>query len=202
MKIIPSRNEPDHRYPGPLTVLFTSASHAACKNMALIILIPALLILLLMWVIFVPVLLKINSRSQEYYIRQPGIFSISLSPDIEKAFRIRVFGIHVKLKPATKPVEQLPVKKKKPGSFRKKSADDLFFLIRGIMRAIKIKELILQADLNDVVLNAQVVPLTLLASRGVVQVSVNFNKTYYFGLIMEARIHKMLWTYIRFLTKK
>lgn len=173
----------------------------------MIILLTILLIVisLIGWIVFVPVYLRINTNINQYELSQSGTISMALHPGEIPFFTMCIFGISVPVSTSKKPQrrkESVKSGRKKGRSFIKRSPQTWLYLIEGIVKSIKLKRLACTMDFMDVVLNAQLVPVMLLISRGPVQLSTNFTGQYYLHLEACAKINSVLWTFIRFLTKK
>lgn len=163
------------------------------------ILIPVLI--LFSWIIFVPVWLNVDTRSGQYEMRQLGTFRLSLHPTHVPAIRLTVIGLSVPIggKPEREP--RKPVKKKS-GWRLKRSRDAWRYLVRGILRSLHVKKFILEVDVGDVVINALLVPAVMLVNRGVVFVATNFDDRNFLVTRMQVRVNRIVWTFLRFLTKK
>lgn len=160
-----------------------------------------LLLLPILWIVFMPLRLRINTDLQQYEVRQPGTLNISFHPRERPFMTMRVFGFSINTEKKAKPV-QVPSahKKQKRGVSRSPSA--WRYLIRGIFKSVRLKRLVCTVDIDDVVMDAKLVPVMLLLNRGVVSVSTNSANRYFLLLEIEARLNKALWTFFRFYTKK
>jgi hypothetical protein len=160
----------------------------------------ALLIILILWIVFVPVYLKINTNLDRYYVGQYGTVSISFHPGADSPLRLSIFGLDVKSTKG-KATKKALVEKRKRRPIRK-SPEAWLYLFNGVFNGFKLKRLVCAMDFDDVVLNAQLIPVALFMSRGSVHVNVNFHQEYFLDLLVQVRPNKILWTFIRFLTKK
>ncbi|WP_143961371.1 hypothetical protein [Litoribacter populi] len=165
----------------------------------ILLLIFGLIVGLLIWIIFVPVYLKIDTRNNLYLISQSGTFLFSFSPVQKPHFRVEVFGF---MMPDSKKPKKKPSRKPKRKPYFKKSIQTWIFLIKGILKSFKIQKLVGTADLDDVVLHSQLFAIYPLINQGPVQLTSNLNNTYYLNLLIEGRLDKMLYTFIIFLIKK
>jgi len=57
-------------------------------------------------------------------------------------------------------------------------------------------------DLDDVVLNARMVPILFFLNTDTVSLNTNFSDRFYFRLEIDARVNKMLWTFFIFYLRK
>lgn len=163
----------------------------------------ALLLVVLLWVIFIPVYLRIDTDTDRYELMQSGTVKMSFYPGQEPLLKVRLFGFFlpaIKKSKASPPDEQKKQRKKK--NPKKRSLNAWLYLLRGVKRSIRCKYVDCTVDLGDVVLNAQMVPVLLLLSRGAVNVKINFTGRYYLAMEAYGRLYILVWTFLRFLTKK
>ena len=163
-----------------------------------------LVLSLLLWVIFVPVYLRINTALDLYEISQEGTMQVSLQPGATPPWNMRIFGFRVPFneseKQPAKTAEKAPAKKKKAKFKRSPAAWK--YMLKGAFRSITLKRFICTVDLDNVVLSAQLVPLLMLLNQWPVNISTNLNREYHLDLEIKAQLNKLIWTFIRFLTKK
>lgn len=163
----------------------------------------AAIFVLILWVILVPVYVSVDTHCNRYEVNQKGIASIALHPGRMPLLKMRILGVAI-----TRPLKikrkkqrpESPVSSKKRGL--KRSLASWLYLMKGAFRSFRIIKLKATIDFDDVVCNAQLVPVMLLLSRGNVDVSTNFIRQNYLILLIEWRPYKLLWTWITFLTKK
>ena len=162
-----------------------------------------LFLLLLIWIVFTPIVVEINSDSARYEVRQRGILFMRFNPHKVK-WELRLLGINIPLrkteekKPKTQKLERS--EKKKKGFHR--SANTWRFLIQRGLMSLRLRKLWIDIDTDDVVLNAQLVPLVYFLSRGPVKLSTNYNGRVSLQLLLEGQLNKLIWVFMRFLTKK
>jgi hypothetical protein len=156
---------------------------------------------LIVWMLFVPVHLWINTDLNRYEFSQPGILTISLQPGKIPFYKIKILGLKIQTSDHAKVSTAKPNEKKGRAGI-KRSFKTWMFLFKGVLNSFRVKRFILNIDVGDVVLNAQLIPILLLMSRGPVSMNTNFNGRNYLDLEVEGRLNKVLWTFIRFLTKK
>ncbi|WP_158858863.1 hypothetical protein [Lunatibacter salilacus] len=154
---------------------------------------------LIIWIIFKPIYLIVDTQNNKYTFSQVGTFHLSYSPVQRPRFKVKFFGITI---PNSEKSEKKPVRKKNRKPFIKRSLSSWIFLIKGLLKSFRVKKLVGTADLDDVVLNSQLFAIYPFVNQGPVQLTTNFNNTYFLDLIIEARLNKMLYTFIIFLTKK
>ena len=168
----------------------------------LVIYILLLIILaLLLWIIFTPVYVRVDTTMDLYEVSQAGTIRMSLHPGEDALFRMRVFGLQVPVKASGKSKKKPGEREKKKSRF-KRSASAWRYMVGGVLRSITLQRLACSVDLDNVVLNAQLVPVLMLVNRGPVSINTNLSGQYYLQLQVRARLNRLLWTFIRFLTKK
>ena len=165
----------------------------------------SLVIILLLWVLFVPVYILIESERNLYQIRQAGTVSISFHPDKKPLFRFSIFGFPIPTGGKDRSGKKKKDKKKKDkksGPPFQRSGHAWLYLIKGLIKSFRVSFFRASIDTDDVVLNAQLVPVAMLLSRGPVNISTNFQGVNYLSLEIRLRLNKVAWAFIRFLTKK
>jgi hypothetical protein len=135
--------------------------------------IAGILALLIFWVVLTPVSLIVNSARDQYEIRQRWTFrfGIHLAGEFRKEFSIFGFTVPERGK---KPAAEKPAKKPTKKNSLKRSPEAWRGLIRSIFHSLKVNRVRLDIDTGDVVTNATLVPLAMLASRGGCQFQTNF----------------------------
>lgn len=164
----------------------------------------AILVIVLLWILFTPVRLFIDTDSSRYELVQRGVFFMAVHPGEKFTLDLRIFGISLpnseKSSEKRKPEKKVTLKKKPAGL--KRSLRAWRFLVKEVIKSFQVNNLIIDIDTDDVALNAQLVPVALLASHYPVQVSTNFCGRVYLHMEVIARLNKLLWIFIRFLIKK
>lgn len=171
------------------------------KKMWVLFTLFAILLTLILWIVFVPLYLRINTDLKQYEVSQAGTMTISFHPWQTPFMKMRILGFRVDT--GKKKQASPQVSPKKDGEWGiKRSPSAWRYLAHGILQSFRLRRLECNVDLDDVVLNAKAVPVLMLFNRGVVTVSTNFQDRCFLFLVMEARFSKLLWTLIRFYTKK
>lgn len=164
----------------------------------------AILLILLFGFLFTPVFLYVDTDQGCYEVFQTPVFRFfvvikngTIAPQLQLA------GLNVPLhsKEKTKPAKKGDKKRKNKSGF-KKSASTWRFLIERSLRSFDIQRAIVDLDTDNVVLNAQLVPIFFWASHGRVQLTTNFHGRVYFHLEARNRPVSILWIFFQFLTKK
>ncbi len=169
----------------------------------MIVVFPLLVLVIapILWIVFMPVYMRVDTGRRQYEIGQPGTLAISFHPWQRPFMTMRVFGFRITI--VKKEKKDQVIRRKKQNKWRiKRSHSAWLYLQRGIIRSMSVKKFICAVDLDDVVMNAQLSPLILFLNRGVVSVSTNFVDRNFICMEVECRLHKLLWTCFRFFTKK
>ncbi len=175
--------------------------------MWIVLTIVSVLLLLLIGVLVTPVVLYIDTDENRYEVRQLPAFRFSFDVDQYKP-QLRLLGIPVPINWTEKKKENTSVKKeKKPenpsgGKGFSKSWRAWKFLVTRAIKSFRVKRFVLLVDTDDVVWNAQLTPLCLLASRGPCVIQTNDNGRMYCNFEASLTPGRLLWIFILFLTKK
>lgn len=176
--------------------------------MWVVLIILSVLLLLLIGFLVTPIVLYIDSDEQRYEVRQLPMIRFFVDVNTLRPC-LTILGISIPLPISKKKKVRLtneekihPQKREKGGGLFRKSYAAWRFLVRGILNSFKIRHCVFLLDTDDVVLNAKLTPLFLLASRGPVYVQANFEGRVYLHLEVLNRPVSLLWVFIKFLTKK
>jgi hypothetical protein len=115
-------------------------------------------------------------------------------------FHLRVFGIDVNIAPHEQPPKAKSQLKEREKSGLKKSKEAWLAFIRSLAKSLSFKKFYLDIDTDNVVLNAQLIPLALFAQSRGVHLSTNFNGRVYAHVEVHTYLNKILWAYLKFLT--
>lgn len=150
-----------------------------------------IVICLLLWILFQPVIILIDTDSEIYQIRQKGTFAIALKDNLK--FRFKVMGIEVK------PGSDKRKQRKKSRKGRKRAPSHRFQLLRSCLTAIRVRKLIVDIDTDDVVLNAQLIPLAwFLSNKDEDRLcNINFEGTLMIYLLIEIRLYLILKAFVK-----
>jgi hypothetical protein len=161
----------------------------------------ALLVLFILWMLLVPVAVRIDTEYRLYAVTLPGIFNVYTVPSEGLFFiRIWVFFIPFKLDPfrmkrkkKKKEVSEKPKKKKRsffgrPGNVKR---------VRKMTRAVKIRRLEADIDTDDFPLNAWLIPVfAAVNSYDNINMRINFAGNLQLRMDVRTRIGHMLWLFI------
>ena len=163
----------------------------------------AILLILLVGFLVVPISLYIDTDQGRYEISQrPAFRFFAIMKNDTIVPQMQIAGMNVPLQSKRKLPSKKERKKSRGKTTFRRSVSAWRFLIERSLKSFAIKQAVVDLDTDNVVLNAQLVPLFLWASQGPIQLSTNFNGRVYFHLEVRSRPAKILWIFLRFLTKK
>jgi hypothetical protein len=165
-----------------------------------------ILLSLMAWILFGPVIIYLATDNKSYRISLPGIFNASIVP-AEGLFHIRgwILFIPYRFNPITVGKGRFGKKAgrtgEKPGRFPGKKGLDLGFLnsrlVPDILRSFRIRKLYLDLDTDDFILNAWLVPVFSHVNSGNVRLRTNFEGRSSLVLDLRTRMGLLLWAGIR-----
>jgi len=157
----------------------------------------AVILITLLWILFGPVIIFVNTESKRYSVTLPGIFNARVIPSAD-LFKIRgsVFFIPYRYNPfhkkPKKPEEEKPARKKR--SFK---LSDGMPLGKSIMHAFRIRKLHLNLDTDDFALNAWLVPVFSAVNSENISLQANFEGDISLQLDLRTRLGAVIWAFIK-----
>jgi hypothetical protein len=167
--------------------------------------ITGLLVFVILWIVFAPVSLRINTDLHKYEIVQPGTIRLAFDPAKRRVTSVDVLGIRVRKrqKKMASPASDKESRAKERSAWRlRRSTSTWLYLMRGVYQSFRIRHFIVTLDLDDVVLNAKLIPVVLLLNRGPFHVSTNLNNRYLLNTEIQLRVYRVLWCTLVFFLKK
>ena len=152
---------------------------------------------LILWILLVPVIIKLDTSRNLYRFMLPGIVSARVVPTAEFfLIRCRILFVPFTIDPLSignrSKTKQEKVKKKKKR--KRQSGRKLLKKFRKVTRAIRLRRLELDIDTDDFLLNAWLVPaFTAVNSYRNIQMQVNFEGNLFLHLDVRTRIAAILW---------
>jgi hypothetical protein len=175
--------------------------------MWIVVTIVVILFLLLLGVLLTPVVLYIDTDKNRYEVKQLPAFRFSF--DVRKfSPELRLLGIPIQIKWTEQKKENTSIKKEKKADHKSngkgfsKSWRAWKFLVTRALKSFRVKRLVLLVDTDDVVWNARLTPVLILASRGPFFIQTNYNGRMYCAVEASLTPGRLLWIFILFLTKK
>jgi len=157
----------------------------------------ALIFILLIWVLFGPVMLLIDTEKKRYLFTLPGVLSARVISR-EDLFYIRMWIFFLPFKIDPFKVGRRPSSSSEITGKEKKSRSRRISPVRFMQKAgqaIRIRRLDLDLDTDDFPLNARLVPVFSALSGRNRDLRVNFEGKMYLHLDLRTRIAALLWMY-------
>jgi len=180
--------------------------------MTIVGVIVALIFFIFGWILFAKFKLYVDTAEKQYYLRLKGVVAAHLVPTndlflIKLKVPFYTFSFDPlemkgssdkkKKQNKSKSVGKEVTKKKKRKSW---SATKVF--IKRAMATFNVNHFILDLDTGDYPLNAQLIPVFLLMSRGPASLKTNFMGKSYFSLEVENRLIRMVRPAFKYLISK
>ncbi len=165
----------------------------------ILLIIIGLLLFVLLWLLVMPLTLRVDTWRQDYSLRWQGVGRVALLVhDDELVVWVRI-GWWQKdffpLRPSTrkpKPIQQPKLRTKARRSWRQLP----WRKVRNILRSFRVRHFRLELDTDDYVWNAFLYPLFYFVNRPGRQLSVNFEGRTNLQLEVENRLIRMLWAFL------
>jgi len=161
-----------------------------------------LVLAMCLWITFVPLCIDINSEREWYCLYQPGTFSIHLFPSRGQPWSIRILGFPIKPANGRKNPKVTKPQRNKRKNTARKSVHAWRYLATGVAHSVHVRRFIVDIDLDDVVLHAQMVPILQLVNSQTVTLQTNMSNRSFVDISVVVRLYRMLWTFILFSIKK
>ena len=164
----------------------------------------SVLVFLLLWILFAPLIIRLDSDKQRYSLSLPGIFKALVVPD-EDLFHIRLWVLFIpfRIDPygrsfGRKDNGDKEDKKRRKGNLLKNIRAKILGL-KAFWYSFRLKKLRLNLDTDDFILNSHLVPVfTSLNSRDVT-LTVNYNGEISLFMVLKNRLANLLWIGIKYL---
>jgi len=146
----------------------------------------------------VPVILFLDTDTSRYHLVLPGIFKAVVVPSTDIFYiRIWIFFIPFRIRPFKGKSGKRKGKTRKPGrKWQLNKVTGSKQMISSMIRSIRIRNLSLDIDTDDFLLNAWLVPLFSSMNSENIQMRVNFEGSSSLLLDLRGRIGNLLWIVI------
>ncbi len=166
--------------------------------------ITVLLLLFLTGILFIPLRLVVNTRSNQYYLNLPGYLRIDVLLGLSKkpSIKFRLFFFTFKIEPFESKKDKFKKTGKAPKfnkNRRDKSTGARVTFVRSCLRQIKIKKLVADIDTGDFPLNAQLIPVAQRINNKNVNLNINFTNQNNIELVTYTQIYRFIKPGIRFI---
>jgi hypothetical protein len=152
-----------------------------------------ILLLFITGILFIPLRLVINTKSNEYFVSLPGYFRADLLLGLKKrpSIKARLFFFTFKIEPN----KNIAKKTKNDGKQHKmslKNTRSRIIFLNQCIRQIKVKELSANVDTGDFPLNAQLIPVANTLNHGNIQLNINFENQNSLKLKTSTQVFKFI----------
>lgn len=161
----------------------------------------ALLLLLIGFMLWSPVILKIDTDTNDYYLQWRGLAKARIEGDKKEIVRIKLNVLFLKFKFYPLRFRKKKEKKKKEHSkvVRKKNINPKNGRIAlRLLRSFEIKKFLIHLDTGDYVLNAKLYPVFFFLNRYQGDFAINFENRNRFVLEVQNRPIHMLKSFINY----
>jgi hypothetical protein len=156
----------------------------------------SLFLIFLLWLLLVPVIIYTNTQRNRYLVTLPGIFRAVVVPD-NGLFRIRVWIFFIPFSFNPFQIKRKTRKAKPKAKKKKKRSSGNFRMIKGALRAFRVRRLEADIDTDDFTLNAWLVPVFSAVNGENIQLQVNFEGHQSLILDLRVTLGALLWSVIR-----
>jgi len=155
----------------------------------------SLLLLFLLWLLLVPVIIYTNTDRNRYLLTLPGIFRAVVVPK-DGLFHIRGWILFIPFKFNPFKPRKKKERKKPRGKKKIKWRSGNIRMMRGAMRAFRVKKLEADIDTDDFTLNAWLVPAFSMVNGENIKLQVNFEGHQSLLLDLRLTLGALLWIII------
>jgi len=157
-----------------------------------------LLGLLLVWILFGPVILSIDTNYGIYKLSLPGVISVRFDPGSTKyPVRAWLFFIPIRINPFSIQGKKTAKQQTNKPAKRKSSFKHGRKFAQRMLKVIRIKKLELDLDTDDFLLNAWLIPaFAAVNNNNNINLQVNFEGLLFLKLDIRTRIGTILWLFI------
>lgn len=157
--------------------------------MSFLVVFLALFFLLVIYLLWTPIILFIDTRTNQYYIQLKGFVKASIEADKKEIVRlkVKVFFINFKFYPLRRKKNATKSKKIKKYSTKNSSTQIQFRKFIRMLKTFKIKRLFVNIDTGDCISNAKLFPLFTFLNQTKGSFKVNFEGRNQMVLHMQNR---------------
>lgn len=161
-----------------------------------------LLLVLIVYLLLAPVIVWIDTLSNEYYVRIPGVVKMAVESHEKELIRLqlRVFFLNfyfypLKWKKKKKKKDEIKEFKPKKDKKKKKKRMSLGKMVR-LMRTFRVQRFYLNIDTGDYALNAKLYPVFYLLNQTKGHFAVNFEDRNQLSLVIVNRPIRIVKSFI------
>jgi len=168
----------------------------------ILLIIIAIFLIIIVSLLFLPIVLVINTETNNYYIKLNGFFKAWLQTGADFSLKMQILFFRTTLKPEKM---KRGINSHKPGSFlRKINKRSIRVSLRELLKLVKIIKLDAAVDTGDYPVNALLIPVAQTLNNNTINIEINFQNVNHLDFIAETRIYKLIILYINLfiITKK
>lgn len=159
-----------------------------------------IIILLILCVLFIPIILCIDTIKNQYYIQLRGLskFSIEVNDDMLFKIKLKIFFFNFYLYPFKKNKPHTKIKKEEKEIKHKTSQKISAIRVLKIIRSFKVKKFYLDLDSGNCITNAKLYPLFTLLNRTKKGFKINFEGRNELVLYIQNRPINLIKSFVNF----
>ncbi len=171
--------------------------------MILLIIISALALFLL-WILFAPLIIRVDSDNQRYSLSLPGIFKAIVVPD-DTLFHIRLWVLFIpfRMDPLGKTMRRVEGPGRRDQKKGRRNISKLMrariIALKEVTRSFKLKKLSLNLDTDDFILNSHLVPVFTTINYRDVNLTINYEGEISLFMVLTNRIASLLWIGMKYI---
>jgi len=160
---------------------------------------------LLLWILLGPVVIRVDTNRRLYMLKLPGVFLARAEP-YRGLFHVRgrillfPYSFDPFRKRSSKNTSKNRNRRKGSGK-RRMTPGRGIALLRGLFQAIRIRELVLDVDTEDPMLNAWLIPAFSAVNSDRISLTANFEGNASLAMDVRTRVGALAWVMIKNRTK-
>jgi len=160
----------------------------------------SLLLLLVIYLLWIPIILFIDTRTNEFYIKLRGLAKASIQADKKEVLKIKmkVLFMNFKFYPLRRKKSSEKIKKIKKYNKKNSSKRVKFRQFIRMLKTFKIKRFFINIDTGDCISNAKLFPLFAFLNQTKGSFQVNFEGRNHMVLHMQNRPINIIRSFIQF----
>ena len=161
--------------------------------MTALLVIIILLLLLVAYLLWMPIVLKIDTDTNEYYLQLKGLAKASLIGDEKEVLKVKLnvlflhFNFYPLRKKAASKKKKLALKKGKEDVKKKRNWTNQGRRALRVLKTFEVKKLLVELDTGDYVLNAKLYPVFFMLNRWEGSFAINFRNRNRLALVVQNR---------------
>ncbi len=168
--------------------------------MIILYIILAVLFFLIVWLLFAPLIIYVDSGEGLYYVKIPLLIKLRfVIDDGQYVLRFRIFFIPFDVKTGKKKITEKDDRKERKRRKKKHRINKILKVIPaflkflpGLFRTSRIKKMIINFDTGDYTINARLVPVLAILSRKNISLNVNYSDINTIHLIIQNRLFNIV----------